>query len=73
MEAFLITAFKVISESREPDTLQGQIIFSNCNSCEPNLNSGSDSTICFGESFSPASSASNYTSLQWSSSGSGKL
>ena len=61
------------SESCEPDTLQGQIIFSNCNSCEPNLNSGSDSTICFGDSFSPASSASNYTSLQWSSSGSGNF
>ena len=61
------------SESCEPDTLQGQIIFSNCNSCEPNLNSGSDSTICFGDSFSPSSSASNYTSLQWSSSGSGNF
>ena len=67
---FNATAFKVI---RNPVNrmLQGQIIFSNCNSCEPNLNSGSDSTICFGDSFSPASSTSNYTSLQWSSSGSG--
>ena len=61
------------SESCDPDILQGQIVFSNCNSCEPNINVGSDTTICFGDSFSPASSASNYTSLLWSTSGSGSF
>ena len=61
------------SESCEPDILQGQIVFSNCNSCEPNINVGSDTTICFGDSFSPASSASNYTSLLWSTSGGGSF
>ena len=62
---------QTVAESCDPVNIQGTLIFSDCSSCDPNANAGSDSTVCFGDSFSPASTASNYTSIQWSTSGNG--
>lgn len=59
------------SESCDPVTVMGQIVVSDCSSCDPNANAGSNGTACFGNSFSPVSSASNYTSLLWTTSGGG--
>ena len=59
------------SESCDPVTVIGQLIVSDCSSCDPNANAGSNGIVCFGNSFSPGSSASNYTSLLWTTSGGG--
>ena len=60
---------QTVAEACDPVSIQGSLVFSDCSSCDPNANAGSDATACFGDSFSPASSASNYTSLQWTTSG----
>ena len=62
-----------VAEACDPVSIQGSLIFSDCSSCDPNANAGTDATACFGDSFSPASSASNYSSIQWSTSGNGSF
>ena len=64
---------QTVAEACDPVSIQGSLVFSDCSSCDPNANAGSDATACFGDSFSPASSASNYTSLQWTTSGGGSF
>jgi hypothetical protein len=64
---------QTLAEACDPLSIQGSLIFSDCSSCDPNANAGSDATACFGDSFSPASSASNYTYLQWTTSGGGSF
>ena len=64
---------QTVAEACDPVSIQGSLIFSDCSSCDPNANAGLDATACFGDSFSPASSASNYTSLQWTTSGGGSF
>ena len=64
---------QTVAEACDPVSIQGSLIFSDCSSCDPNANAGSDATACFGDSFSPASSASNYTSLLWTTSGGGSF
>ena len=61
------------SNACDPVTLNGSFTFSDCSSCNPNVFAGNDAALCFGDSFSPSSSASNYSSLVWSSSGSGSF
>ncbi|MDB2673168.1 hypothetical protein N9Y86_04640, partial [Flavobacteriaceae bacterium] len=64
---------QTVAEACDPVSIQGSLVFSDCSSCDPNANAGTDGTACFGDSFSPASTASNYTSLQWTTSGGGSF
>jgi len=60
-----------LAETCDPVTVQGSISFSDCSSCFPNSSAGNDATVCYGDIFTPDSNASNYSSLNWTTSGGG--
>ena len=60
-----------LAETCDPVTVQGSISFSDCSSCFPNSSAGNDATVCYGYTFTPDSNASNYSSLNWTTSGGG--
>ena len=60
------------SLSCENISITGALTFTDCSSCYPSVNAGTDNTICAGESYViQNSSAANYTSLVWTTSGTG--
>lgn len=60
------------SLSCENVSISGALTLTDCSSCYPSVNAGTDNTICAGESYViQNSSAANYTSLVWTSSGTG--
>jgi len=63
-----------LAETCDPVTVQGSISFSDCSSCFPNGFAGNDATVCSGGAiFNLGSNASNYSSLNWTTSGSGSF
>ncbi|MFZ9673178.1 MAG: hypothetical protein ACO3A1_02675 [Flavobacteriaceae bacterium] len=65
--------YTLISQSAFCSATQitGSISFSDCTSCIPIGSAGSDDTICSGESYSLKGSASNFSSILWTTSGTG--
>lgn len=61
------------STSCELAQITGSLSFADCTSCIPTGGAGSDATICNGQSYTLMGSASNYTHLLWSSSGTGSF
>ena len=60
------------SLSCENISISGALTLTDCSSCYPSVNAGTDNTICAGESYViQNSSAANYTSLVWTTSGTG--
>ena len=60
------------SLSCENISISGALTLTDCSSCYPSVNAGIDNTICAGESYViQNSSAANYTSLVWTTSGTG--
>ena len=60
------------SLSCENVSISGALTLTDCSSCYPSVNAGTDNTICAGESYViQNSSAANYTSLVWTTSGTG--
>jgi len=60
------------SLSCENISISGALTLTDCSSCYPSVNAGTDNTICAGESYEiQNSSAANYTSLVWTTSGTG--
>ena len=60
------------SLSCENVSISGALTLTDCSSCYPSVNAGTDNTICAGESYEiQNSSAANYTSLVWTTSGTG--
>ena len=60
------------SLSCENVSISGALTLTDCSSCYPSVNAGTDNTICAGESYlNQNSSAANYTSIVWTSSGTG--
>ncbi len=53
-------------------SISGAFTLTDCSSCYPSVNAGTDNTICAGESYViQNSSAANYTTLVWTTSGTG--
>ena len=62
------------SLSCENISISGALTLTDCSSCYPSVNAGTDNTICAGESYViQNSSADNYTSLVWTTSGTGNF
>jgi len=60
------------SLSCENVSISGALTLTDCSSCYPSVNAGTDNTICAGESYViENSSAANYTTLVWTTSGTG--
>ena len=60
------------SLSCEAASISGELILTDCSSCFPSVNAGIDKTICLGDSYPiQNSSAANFSSLVWTTSGSG--
>ena len=60
------------SLSCENVSISGAFTLTDCSSCYPSVNAGTDNTICAGESYViENSSAANYTTLVWTTSGTG--
>lgn len=60
------------SLSCENVSISGALTLTDCSSCYPSVNAGTNNTICAGESYViENSSAANYTTLVWTTSGTG--
>jgi len=60
------------SLSCQAASISGAITLTDCSSCFPSVNAGIDNTICSGDSYPiQNSSAANFTSLVWTTSGTG--
>lgn len=60
------------ASSCAPDTSTGAITVTDCSTCYPTASAGADFSVCAGDAYTVQNaSAANYTSLQWTTSGTG--